>query len=164
MRSVIWPMLSNKFLQQDGVGVKLLLPVELRHMLHREDADFFQRARLDKQHLIDRLVWSGTTLYDLCSARLNACRAGSTSGGGSEPIALTDLFEQDVTRQDLIDALDQMMQPRDAFKFLYAVIQEHCRMVSQDEADYLIPRLTLESVRRQQAQRVQDLGRGMTPS
>jgi len=54
MRSLIWPMLSNKFLQQDGVAIKLLLPIELRHLLHREDAEFFQRARLDKQHLVDR--------------------------------------------------------------------------------------------------------------
>jgi hypothetical protein len=44
------------------------------------------------------------------------------------------------------------------------VIQEHCRLVSQDEAEYLIPRLTLEGVRRQQSQRVQDLQRGMAPA
>ena len=64
----------------------------------------------------------------------------------------------------LVDALDQMHQPRDVFKFLYALIQEHCRGVSQDEADYHIPRSTLETVRRLQSQRVQDLQRGLAPA
>lgn len=159
MRSVIWPMLHNKFLQQDGVGVKLLLPVELRHLLRREDEQFFQRARLDKQHMIDRLVWSGTTLYDLCSMRLTACRVE-----GTEPIGLTDIFEDAVTRQDLIDALDQMLQPRDAFKFMYQVIHDHCSSVPHDDPQFHVPRLTLMNVRKQQSQRVQDLQRGVAPA
>ncbi len=159
MRSVVWPMLDNKFLQQDGVGVKLLLPLELRHLLHKESADFFQEARLDKQNLVDRLTWSGATLYDLCTTRLRACRKENP-----DTAYLTDLFDQDVTREMLIDALEQMHQPRDAFKFLYTVIQEHCRMMTQDQAAYRIPRLTLESARRQQSQRVQELHRGLAPA
>ncbi|MEX2213288.1 MAG: hypothetical protein WD768_04120 [Phycisphaeraceae bacterium] len=169
MKPVVWPMLDHKFLQQDRVGLKLLLPIELRHLVHREDTNFFQQSRLDKQNMVDRLTWSGATLYDMCTNRLRACRkanGASTESGGEAASggSLRDLFAQDVTRQQLVEALDQMHQPRDAFKFLYAVIQEHCRTVSQDEADYLIPRLTLEGIRRQQAQRVQDLQRGMTPS
>lgn len=159
MRSVVWPMLDNKFLQQDTVGIKLLLPIELRHLLHRESADFFQEARLDKQNMIDRLTWSGATLYDLCNARLRACRSENP-----EQIQLTSLFDPDVTRDMLIEALDQMHQPRDAFKFLYAVIQEHCRTTTQDHAVYRIPRLTLEAIRRQQSQRVQELYRGLAPA
>lgn len=159
MRSLIWPMLSNKFLQQDGVAIKLLLPIELRHLLHREDAEFFQRARLDKQHLVDRLTWSGTFLYDLCTRRLRACQADE-----AEPIALRDLFADEVGSRDLIDALDQMHQPRDAFKFLHAVVQEHCANVPEDEPQFKIPRLTLESVRKQQSQRVQEFYRGLTPA
>jgi len=184
MRAVVWPMFDHKFLQQDRVGIKMLLPIELRHLLHRESSEFFQGARLDKQNLIDRLSWSGATLYDMCTQRLRVCRSrsgvaagaaerggasveGESAGGlgtGTNGMTLRDLFAQDVTRQSLVDALDQMHQPRDAFKFLYAVIQEHCRLVSQDEAEYLIPRLTLEGVRRQQSQRVQDLQRGMAPA
>lgn len=159
MKSLVWPMFDNKFLQQNGVGIKLLLPVELRHALHRESAQFFQEARLDKQNLIDRLTWSGTTLYDLCSTRLRAVRPKD-----AEPLNLTDLFEQDVTRETLIDALDQMHQPRDAFKFLYWVIQEHCRMVPEEQPQFKIARLTLESVRRMQSQRVQELYRGLAPA
>jgi len=170
MRSIVWPLLDNKFLQQQDIAVKLLLPIELRYLLQRESGDFFQEARLDKQNMIDRLTWSGATLYDLCSNRLRAChtpRAASTATQAPPappPIQLTDLFEDDVNRQALIDALDQMHQPRDAFKFLYAVVQEHCRMVTADQAAYRIPRLTLESVRRAQAQRVQELHRGLTPA
>ena len=159
MRAIVWPMLDNKFLKQDRVGLKLLLPLELRHMLMRESPDFFQEARLDKQNLVDRLTWSGATLYDLCSRRLSACRAGD-----AEPIKLVDLFEDDVTRETLIDALDQMHQPRDAFKLMYQVIQEHCRLTTEEQASYRIARLTLESVRRTQSQRVQELYRGLSPA
>lgn len=159
MRSVVWPMLDNKFLQQEGVGIKLLLPLELRHLLHQESPEFFQEARLDKQNLIDRLTWSGETLYDLCTARLRACRMQDPNA-----IHLTDLFDADVTRQTLIESLDQMHQPRDAFKFLYSTIQEHCKTTLEDQASHTIPRLTLESVRRQQSQRVQELYRGLSPA
>lgn len=159
MKSVAWPMFDNKFLKQDRVGLKLLLPLELRYELGRESAAFFQEARLDKQNLIDRLAWSGATLYDLCNRRLAAC-----SIGGGEPATLRSLFAEDVTREMLIDALDQMHQPRDAFKFLYATIQEHCRMVADDEGSYRIPRLTLETIRRDQSNRVQELYRGRGPA
>ncbi len=159
MRPVVWPLFDNKLLQQDRVGVILLLPIELRYLVQRESSEFYQHARLDKQSMIDRLSWSGATLYDLCTARLRVCRAA-----GSEPMLLTGLFEEDVTREMLIDALDQMHQPRDAFKFLYAVIQEHCRTVPEDQPQWRIPRLTLESIRRGQAQRVQELFRGLAPA
>ena len=159
MKQVIWPMLDNKFLQQVGIGFKLLLPIELRHLLRRESSEFFQEARLDKQNLIDQLSWSGATLYDLCSQRLNACR-----NPDQEPLSLSGLFAPEVGSKAVIDALDQMHQPRDAFKFMYAVVQEHCKMVPEEAPEYLIPKLTLESVRRVHAQRVQELQRGLSPS
>jgi hypothetical protein len=64
----------------------------------------------------------------------------------------------------VVDALDQMHQPRDAFKFLYSVIQEHCRMIPEDAGKPLIARITLETVRRDQARRVQELYRGLSPA
>jgi len=179
MKKLVWPMLDNKFLQQRGVGLKLLLPLELSHEVKRESADFFQEARLDKQNLVERLSWSGATLYDLASARLRACQSqpskaqandggaapqeGGAQAGSSGGVVLSDLFAPDVTREMLIDALDQMHQPRDAFKFLYAVLQEHCRLVPEEAAEYRVARLTLENVRRQQSQRVQEFYRGLTP-
>lgn len=159
MQAVIWPLLSNKFLQQEGLGVKLLLPVELRHALFKESSAFFQEARLDKQHMIDRLLWTGSTLYDLCDARLQACRDPN-----AEPIHLVDLFAEDVTQRDVVDALDQMRQPRDAFKLLYQVMLEHCSNVTTADSDWRIPRLTLESVRKREVDRVQQLSRGIRPA
>jgi len=163
MRQLLWPVFDNKFLQQDRVGLKLLLPIELRHALYRESPQFFQEARLDKQNMVDRLEWSGATLYDLCSARVRACRDTSTAGSDRQ-FYLTDMFDEDVTEGILVDALDQMHQPRDAFKFVYQVIQEHCRLVPEDQANFKVAKLTLESVRRSQSQRVQELYRGLTPS
>jgi len=159
MRRLIWPMFDSKFLQQDRIGLKLLLPLELRYLMHKEDAAFFQEARLDKQSLVDRLAWSGATLYDLCSARLRACNRDKDS-----PITLADLFEEDVTRAALIEALGQMQQPRDAFKMIYAVILAHCNNVPADDGAYRIPKLTLESVRREQAMRINELQRGLSPA
>ena len=111
MRSIIWPMFNNKFLQLDRVGIKMLLPIELRHALFKESSAFFQEARLDKQNMIERLSWTGASLYDLCNARLGVCRPAS-----SEPISLIDLFKEDVTRNDVVDALGAMQQPRDALQ------------------------------------------------
>lgn len=197
MRAVVWPMLSNKFLQQEGVGIKLLLPVELRHALFKESGAFFQEARLDKQNFIERLAWTGTMLYELCDARLRACWAGSSGAGpfqapgaaspiievastadsadalpdpipeapraaSPRPIALIDLFSEDVTRQDLVDALDQMHQPRDAFKMLYQCLTEHCSAAG--EGAWRIPRHVLDAVRKSQSDRVQQLYRGIRPA
>jgi hypothetical protein len=159
MRAVVWPLFNNKFLQQEGIGLKLLLPIELRHALFKESSAFFQEARLDKQNLIERLTWSGAMLYDLCNARLAACRAP-----GAAPISLLDLFAEDVTAKDVVDALDQMHQPRDAFKFLYACLLEHCSMVTAEQNQWKVPRLVLESVKKQQADRVQQLYRGIRPA
>lgn len=159
MRAIVWPLLNNKFLQLHGFGFKLLLPIELRHLLFRESSAFFQEARLDKQSLVEQLGWTGSTLYDLCNARLAVCRRAD-----AEPLTLVDLFEDDVTQRDLVDALDQMRQPRDAFKMLYQCIQEHCQLVTDDEQKWRIPRLVLEGVRRQQAERVQQLFRGVRPA
>jgi hypothetical protein len=167
MRAVIWPLFNNKFLQQERIGVKMLLPIELRHALFKESSAFFQEARLDKQSLVERLSWTGAMLYDLCDARLKACLdPGSAAAGpdGQGPIGLLDLFAEDVTARDLVDALDQMHQPRDAFKFLYACIGEHCSNVTAEQAQWRIPRLVLETVRKQQSERVQQLYRGIRPA
>lgn len=159
MRSIVWPMLSHKFLQHDGMAVKMLLPIELRHALFKESSAFFQEARLDKQNLVERLSWTGAMLYDLCNARLASCRPVS-----AEAVSLVDLFTDDVTRQDLVDALDHMQQPRDAFKFLYRCITEHCASVTGEEGAWRIPRHTLDVIRKAEADRVMGLQRGIRPA
>jgi hypothetical protein len=159
MRAVVWPLFNNKFLQQEWLGIKMLLPIELRHALFKESSAFFQEARLDKQSMVERLNWTGAMLYDLCDARLKACLAP-----GAKPVGLLDLFAEDVTRQDLVDALDQMHQPRDAFKFLYQCFTEHCSNVTADQGQWRVPRLILETVKKQQSERVQGLYRGIRPA
>jgi hypothetical protein len=159
MKAVVWPMLHNKFLQFPGMGIKMLLPIELRHLLFRESAAFFQEARLDKQNLVERLGWTGAMLHDLCNARLQACRAP-----GLPSLPLLDLFAEDVTKQDLIEALDQMHQPRDAFKLLYQCFVDHCASVTSDQAQWRIPRVMLETVKKAQVERVKQLYRGIRPA
>ncbi len=159
MRAVVWPLLNNKLLQQEGIGLKLLLPIELRHLLFKESGAFFQEARLDKQNLIERLVWTGPMLYDLCDTRLAACRPAD-----ADPVTLLDLFAEDVTRQDVTEALGHMQQPRDAFKMLYQCFLEHCASVPGPEPQWRIPRAILEMVRKQQVDRVQQLHRGIRPA
>ena len=155
MRAFVWPLLNNKFLQQDHISVKLLLPLELRHLLHRETAEFFREARMDKQNLIERLSWTGAMLYDLCAARLTACL-----GDGAPPVSLADMFDESVTAKVLIDALDEMQQPRDAFKLLYQVIQEHCANVPEEKPQWHVPQSILDSVRRDQVGRMHGMLRG----
>lgn len=157
MRSLIWPMMNNKFLQQERVGIKMLLPIELGQLLETETTEFQRQARLDKQNLINPLRWTGATLYDLCTSRFRSCQSGKTD----RIEELKDLFEDDVEHRDLVDALDQMHQPRDAFKFLYAVLLRHCQNTPGDAGQYQIPKLTLEYVRREQSQRVMNLYRGV---
>jgi hypothetical protein len=163
MKAVVWPMMNNKFLQQSRVGIKMLLPVELKHELFRESQAFFQEARLDKQNMVERLSWTGSTLYDLCDTRLKACLAQ-----GTQPFALADMFDKPVTRQDVIDALDQMHQPRDAFKFLYQCIAEHCANITQEHATannlWRISKDILDIVRKQQVERIQGVYRGVRPA
>jgi hypothetical protein len=158
MRSLVWPMLNNKFLQQERVGIKMLLPIELGQLLETETSDFQRQARLDKQNLVNPLRWTGATLYDLCTSRFRNCQREE---GGERIEELKDLFEEEVEHRDLVDALDQMHQPRDAFKFLYAVILRHCQNTPGDAEKYKIPRLTLDYVRQEQSQRVMNLYRGV---
>ena len=156
MQALVWPLFNSKFLQQDRIGVKLLLPLDLKHLAGRESGSFFREARLDKQNLVERLAWSGATLYDLCTARVNACLAP-----GAEPVSLMGMFEETVRQQDVVDALDQLQQPRDAFKFLYQLIQEHCSSVPEESPQYRIPRALFDAVRKRQVERMQEMLKGV---
>src|SRR4029079_16345405 len=91
MRGLVWSMLDNKFLKQPGLGLKLLLPIELATYVEKEDRDFYQRARLAQQNMVPSLEWTGQSLYDLANARVAAFAAA-----GASP-KLRDLFENDVT-------------------------------------------------------------------
>ena len=59
MRALIWPLLDHKFLRHPGIGIKLLLPIELAYYLEKEDKEFYDRARPDKLNMIKPLRWTG---------------------------------------------------------------------------------------------------------
>ena len=81
MRALIWPLLDHKFLRHPGIGVKLLLPIELAYYLEKEDKEFYDRARPDKLNMIKPLRWTGPSLYDLASDRLRACQIVPSANG-----------------------------------------------------------------------------------
>ncbi len=126
MRALLWPMLDNKFLKHQGIGFKLLLPIELSQFIDREDRDFYQRARLDKQNMIPSLEWTGEALYDVANARLRACAVP-----GKTP-SLRELFDDSITDRRLMDAFRGLRVPRHLFKFLYRIFVAHCNSYTDD--------------------------------
>lgn len=139
MRALVWPMLDNKFLKHPGLGLKLLLPIELERLVDREERDFHQRARLDKQNLIRSLNWTGQSLYDMANARITACAAD-----GSSP-KIADLFEG-VDEHRLMQALASLRVPRHLFKFMYRLFTTHCNAHTEDQPVWAISSATFESV------------------
>lgn len=140
MRSLIWPILDNKFLKHQGIGFKLLLPIELSYFIQREDREFHQRARLDKQNMIPSLDWTGEALYDVANARLHACAVP-----GKTP-SLRALFDDSVNDRRLIDALRGLRVPRHMFKFMYRLLVTHLNAHTDDQPVWQISSSTFESV------------------
>ena len=139
MRALLWPMLDNKFLKHPGMGFKLLLPIELSRFIEREDSEFFQRSRLDKQNMIPSLEWTGEALYDLATARVAAC-----AGENAKP-TLADLFEPSVTPRRLVEALRTLRVPRHLFKFMYRLLVAHCNAHTDDDPAWQISGEMFES-------------------
>jgi hypothetical protein len=139
MRAFVWSMLDNKFLKQPGLGLKLLLPRELADYMHREDRDFYQRARLDKQNMVPSLEWSGQALYDLANARIRSCGAG-----GKQP-TIRSLLDDSITEERLIDAFRALRVPRHLFKFLYRLLVAHCNAHTDDKPVWEISKETFEA-------------------
>jgi len=133
MRQLIWPLLDNKFLKSPGIGCKLLLPLELYRFIEREDEQFNQRARLDKQNLVPSLEWSGETLYDIASTRVKAASVGTP------PATLSAFFEPTVDQRRLLDGLRSLRVPRQLFKFLYRLLVAHCHAHTGEQPVYQIP-------------------------
>ncbi len=139
MRALLWPMLDNKFLKHPGIGFKLLLPIELSRFIEREENEFFQRSRLDKQNMIPSLEWTGEALYDLASARVAACAKPD-----AKP-ALSQLFDSSVTPRRLIEALKSLRVPRHLFKFMYRLLVAHCNAHTDDDPAWQISSEMFES-------------------
>jgi hypothetical protein len=158
MRAMLWPMLDNKFLKQPGFGVKFLLPSELTEYIEREDRDFYQRARLDKQNMVPSLNWTGEVLYDVANARIAAC-----ANDGASP-RLKDLFNEELSQTQLYEALQSLRVPRHVFRFLYRMIVAHCNRHTSDEPEWQISKDVFQSelavFNREQTAAAKGLGAG----
>lgn len=140
MRAMLWPMFDNKLLKHPGVGFKLLLPAELTYYIDREDRQFHQRARLDKQNLIRSLEWTGQSLYDLANARLLACAVDGRTPN------LVDLFDEAINHQRLVNAMRSLRVPRHLFKFLYRLLVTHTNTHTDENPSWKISGETFETV------------------
>jgi hypothetical protein len=139
MKALLWPMLDNKFLKHPGLGLKLMLPIELTRFIEREERDFYQRARLDKQNMVPSFEWTGEALHDLAAARVKACAVP-----GRDP-ALTDLFDASITQARLIESFRNLRVPRRLFKFLYRLIAAHANAHTDQNPSWKISSNLYES-------------------
>lgn len=139
MKGLVWPMLDNKFLKHPGLGVKLMLPIELTRFIEREDRDFYQRARLDKQNMIPSFEWTGQALYDVTNARIRACAAP-----GAQP-SLRGMISSNISDPRLIEALRSLRVPRRVLKFLYRTLVVHCNSYSDEKPSWTVSSEVFES-------------------
>lgn len=140
MRRFVWPMLDNKLLKHPGVGFKMMLPQELHRDIERENREFHERARLDKQNVIPAFQWTGESLYDLARARMLAC---SQEGRNPEP---KELFDEELSYERMLSAFQALRVPRHLFRFLYRVLVDHCNRHTDAAPVYRIKAETFESV------------------
>lgn len=140
MRAFLWPLLDNKFLKHPGIGIKMMLPIELRRFIDREDRDFYQKSRLDKQNLVRSLQWTGSALYDLASSRISA-----VSVSGQNP-SLRSMFDESVSDQRLIESFHSLRVPRHLFKFLYRLLVAHCNSHTDENPRFEISNHDFEAV------------------
>ena len=157
MKDFLWSMFDNKFLKHPGIGFKMLLPRDVVFFLEREEKEFYERSRLDKQNLIKSLEWTGESLYDMASNRIRACGAE----GAAESVSVQSLFVEDVSEQELINKFGRLRVPRHLFKFLYRLLTEHCNRATEDNPQWKISRETLQTTLETYERELEAMDRGM---
>ena len=140
MKDFLWSMFDNKFLKHPGIGFKMLLPRDVVFYLGREEKEFYERSRLDKQNLIKSLEWTGESLFDMATNRIRAC----LKEGANQDASIRDFFEEDVSEEELINKFARLRVPRHLFRFLYQLLTEHCNNSTQDNPRLKINHETLE--------------------
>ena len=140
MQRLVFPMLDNKLLKHPGIGFKMFLPEELYREVERQNREFHERARMDKQNVIPAFSWTGEAMYDLARARMMACAA---EGRSPEP---KDLFGEDLSYDRMLSAFQSLKVPRHLFRFLYRVLVDHCNRHTDSDAQYKIDDRTFESI------------------
>ncbi len=139
MKQLVWPLMDNKLLKHESFGIKMLLPSELQPYADRETREFHERARLDKQNVVASFDWTGEALYDLLASRMKACSMQGTSPSPKS------FFGSDVSETRLIAALQSLKTPRNAFRYLYQLIAEHCKRFRSEAPNYQISSELFES-------------------
>ena len=145
MRDFVWPLLDNKLLKHQGLGFKLLLPIELSYFLPKESKEFYERSRLDKQNTVRSLEWSGQALYDMASERLTASLPEDKRTNGGK-LMLRDVIDESLKTSEIINSLDHLRVPRHLFKFLYRLITDHCNAYTSDQPEWRVKEATFQSV------------------
>ncbi|WP_437188096.1 hypothetical protein SH668x_001525 [Planctomicrobium sp. SH668] len=140
IKDLVWPLFDNKFLKHPGIAFKLLLPSAVVGFLNRQEKEFYERSRLDKQNMILSLSWTGQGLYDVANDRIRACARLS-----EKPISIRSLFDDSISEQELIAVFDRLRAPRHLFKFLYRLFIEHCSKYTEENPTWKIQRDTLQS-------------------
>jgi hypothetical protein len=158
MRDLLWPMFDNKFLKHPGIGFKLLLPSDVVPYLKREEREFYERSRLDKQNLVLSLEWTGESLYDVANDRVAGCAKSS----GQTP-TVREFFEPSIDERELIATFGRLRVPRHLFKFLYRLLVEHCNRYTDAAPSYKIGRETLQSTLALYLRDLEALDRGLGP-
>ncbi len=163
MRDFLWSMFDNKFLKHPGIGFKMLLPRDVVYFLNREEKEFYERSRLDKQNLIKSLEWTGESLFDMATNRIRACQTGDTATDGEVAANTTvcDFFAEDVTREDLIARFAKLRVPRHLFRFLYRLLTEHCNRATEDRPEWKIGLKTLDTVTDTYSRELEAFDRGL---
>jgi hypothetical protein len=158
MREFLWPMFDNKFLKHPGLGFKLLLPAEVANFLKREEKEFYERSRLDKQNLVLSLEWTGESLYDVANDRMRGC-----ADSGHQAVSIRDLFDPSIDERELIGTFARLRVPRHLFKFLYRLLVEHANRYTDANPCWKIGRETLHSTVALYLRDLEALDRGLGP-
>ena len=107
----------------------------MAYYLEKEDKEFYDRARPDKLNMIKPLRWTGPSLYDLAGDRLKAC---SSKADGETGPRLRDLIDEGIGDDSLKDSLGNLRTPRQLFKFLHRLIEEHCHRHTEDKPKWAV--------------------------
>ena len=157
MKDFLWSMFDNKFLKHPGIAFKMLLPKDVVYFLNREEREFYERSRLDKQNLIKSLEWTGESLFDMATNRMRAC----LTEGADRTLTVGSLFADDVTSADLISRFARLRVPRHLFRFLYRLLTEHCHRAVVDKPSWKISRSVLDSTMESYARELEAMDRGL---
>jgi hypothetical protein len=90
--------------------------------------------------MIPALEWTSESLYDLANARIEACALADRRP------TLTDLLDDSISENRLMEVLRTLRVPRHLFKFLYRLIVEHCNAHTDDKPVWRIGAGRFESV------------------